>query len=119
MLFPLIQEARQQFRLTGKVTIVDSCESNQNLAHLRVEQWQALSDSARLQFRYPAPGKRSTQADKHVSQPSPPLSSRPEDTFALLLLEPDTVDYVSLRSNERKLFSRERDNCWEVVELNP
>lgn len=102
-----------------------------------MEQWQALSNSARLQFKYPPPGEprvsSSSPSDTGTAngnsveqnekgdpyQPPPPSETEPEDCFVLVLLKPEQVDLVDLRQNMRKRFERGKDGRWSSWEINP
>lgn len=109
---------------------------DQALSLARVEQWQALSNSARLQFKYPPPGELrvpslpsndGTTGDDNVEangkrdpfQPPPPSETEPEDCFVLALLKPEQVDLVDLRQNMRKRFEKGKDGRWTSWEINP
>lgn len=116
-----LQQARVQFRLTGSITCVDAHEISPELKQARIDQWRGLSDAARVQFRYPPPGEtRRVPADgSDPYLPEAPCRETPEPTFALLLLEPNTVDIVNLRENQRTLHRRLEGQCWEETAINP
>ncbi|HEY9663119.1 MAG TPA: pyridoxamine 5'-phosphate oxidase family protein, partial [Allocoleopsis sp.] len=48
---------REQFRISGKLTLVGHKFSNKALLKARQLQWQEISDSARSQFTWATPGK--------------------------------------------------------------
>ena len=52
-----------------------------------------------------------------VDEGRPPL-----EDFCLLVLDPSQVDHLSLKSNERQVFSKsanEEDEAWERRRVNP
>lgn len=103
------------------MTIVDHKEKDQSLAAVRVAQWKELSDNSRLQFRYPPPGqlRKKTSEDSKLFAPEVPSVDTPEDTFVLLLMEPNVVDVVDLRANERRKFTIVSPEEWEEAYINP
>ncbi|RMF69155.1 MAG: pyridoxamine 5'-phosphate oxidase, partial [Cyanobacteria bacterium J069] len=50
-------KSREQFRLLGPLTLIDGTCVEANLLQARQQQWQSLSDAARLQFAWPDPGQ--------------------------------------------------------------
>lgn len=110
---------REQFRLTGYLTLVDSEASPSDFQSARIAMWQELSDAARLQFAWPHPGK--SRADKAAFEPSPPDPHQPVPNFCLLLLNPLQVDHLELRGEpqNRHLYYREDNEIWSTKEINP
>lgn len=115
--------SREQFRLAGKVQLVTAAETEASLAQARLEQWNALSDNARIQFWWPMPGKEEkegmTEEERkslfnpsvHSSSSSPPP---PPDTFVLLLFHPVHVDHLQLRPNPQIRMKHDLDNSAAV-----
>jgi pyridoxamine 5'-phosphate oxidase len=101
-------DSREQFRFTGTLSVVGPNTSPAELRSAREEQWLELSDAARLQFRYPAPGlprdvRRGGEVDGcDPFLPVPPRRDVPEDTYALLLLQPTAVDHYCSATAERQ-----------------
>ncbi|WAL58933.1 Npun_F5749 family FMN-dependent PPOX-type flavoprotein [Thermocoleostomius sinensis] len=115
-------KTREQFRLLGTLAIVNSVTQEIELATARTEQWQNLSDAARLQFAWPHPSNPrdvSTQFD--VSAPD---ATQPLDNFCLLLLNPTQVDHLELRGNPQNRHRYDRietsnETQWTIQEINP
>ena len=118
-------KTREQFRLSGELTVVTADTSEPSLKAARSQLWQNISDNARLQFAWPHP-KAPRQEDANFSPPPPGLQT-PLPTFCLLLLSPHTVDHLSLRGEpqDRVLYRRvdqqlgEKDKQWSVSNVNP
>jgi pyridoxamine 5'-phosphate oxidase len=112
-------KTREQFRLTGHLTLVTSDESHPHLQPARITMWQELSDPARLQFAWPHPGK--PRGEKTTFEPPPPDPHQPVDNFCLLLLDPCQVDHLELRGEpqNRWLYSRDENQQWSRQAINP
>lgn len=109
-------KTREQFRISGRLLLVDHACSDQNLLRQRQSAWQALSDSAREQFIWPAPG---TPKVEHAPSPATDAQN-PVQPFCLLLLEPDRVDHLELRSpQQRCLYVQDHLHQWSVQPVNP
>lgn len=110
---------REQFRLQGKVTLVRADCSDSTLQKARKMAWQELSESARLQFEWPHPGK--ARADADAFNPPVPDPDRPLEHFCLLLLDPIRVDRLELRGEpqNRWLYLFASDRGWSAEEINP
>ncbi|WP_017653969.1 Npun_F5749 family FMN-dependent PPOX-type flavoprotein [Fortiea contorta] len=111
---------REQFRLTGHLTLVRNDNSSPALQPARITSWQELSDAARLQFAWPDPGKPRIE-DKAAFQPPSPNPSEPPPNFCLLLLDPIQVDHLELRGEpqNRRLYQRNENQEWFCQEINP
>ncbi|MDG2616042.1 pyridoxamine 5'-phosphate oxidase family protein [Thermoleptolyngbya sichuanensis XZ-Cy5] len=111
-------KSREQFRLLGRLTLIDEIHPDEGLQHARQQQWQALSDAARLQFAWPHPA----QPRRPVAEfsPPPPDPTAPLPTFCLLLLAPAEVDHLQLRGDPQ---SRDRyfetSDGWQMESVNP
>jgi PPOX class probable FMN-dependent enzyme len=103
---------REQFRLTGKLTLVAADHPDPNLRQARQQLWQAMSDAARIQFAWSHPGQPRA-ADDDFSPP-PPDSQQPLSQFRLLLLEPTQVDHLELRGDPQNRYRYvQKDNLQE------
>jgi pyridoxamine 5'-phosphate oxidase len=111
---------REQFRFAGDLILVGEQFPDLELQSCRRQLWQQLSDAARLQFTWPAPG-----AERHPAQPFPttmPSQVEPLPHFCLLLLVPIAVDHLCLRGDPQDRWSFRRDASsgeWGVRAINP
>ncbi len=111
-------KSREQFRLSGRLTLIDGACDDAGLAKIRTTLWHDLSDAARLQFGWPHPKKvRSPSAE---FESLPPDESQPKPTFAVLLLNPAEVDHLALRGDpqDRTLYQYQ-DDAWAIAAVNP
>ncbi|MBE8969514.1 pyridoxamine 5'-phosphate oxidase family protein [Nostocales cyanobacterium LEGE 12452] len=111
---------REQFRITGCLTLVSGDNSDQNLQPARIAMWQELSDAARLQFAWPHPGKLRVENPEAFAPPAPePV--QPVPNFCLLLLDPVQVDHLELRGEpqNRWLYHRDEQQEWSSQAINP
>ena len=112
-------KTREQFRLAGKVTIVEADSPDREHQQSRLGLWGRLSEESKLLWYWPHP-----KGDRDVSLPfpsSPPADSlNPPVTFVLLLFDVDEVDRLQLRGNpqNRTLFVQV-DGCWQTTSVNP
>ncbi|MBW4555469.1 MAG: pyridoxamine 5'-phosphate oxidase family protein [Trichormus sp. ATA11-4-KO1] len=110
---------REQFRISGCLTLVEGDNSHPTLQPDRITTWQELSDAARLQFAWPHPGK--PRVDESAAfEPPPPNPTQPVPNFCLLLLDPVQVDHLELRGEpqNRRIYSRDEQQ-WSIQEINP
>ncbi len=116
-------KTREQFRLTGKLTLVCEDFGDSYLLKMRQMQWHDLSDAARLQFAWAHPGYSRANAD--AFNPPTPDPHHPLGNFCLLLLEPTHVDHLELRGEpqNRYVYQKETsstdENQWSMQEVNP
>ncbi|MEH2081691.1 MAG: Npun_F5749 family FMN-dependent PPOX-type flavoprotein [Nostoc sp.] len=111
---------REQFRITGCLTLVSGNDSDHNLQSARIAMWQELSDAARLQFAWPHPGKPRIQ-ETGAFEPPAPDPVEPVANFCLLLLDPVQVDHLELRGEpqNRWLYCRDDQQEWSSEAINP
>ncbi|MCC5665123.1 pyridoxamine 5'-phosphate oxidase family protein [Nostoc sp. CHAB 5784] len=111
---------REQFRITGCLTLVGNDDSHQDLQPARISIWQELSDAARLQFAWPYPGKPRIQ-QLGAFEPPAPDCVEPVANFCLLLLDPMQVDHLELRGEpqNRWLYCRNDQQEWSSEAINP
>ncbi|MDJ0734255.1 MAG: pyridoxamine 5'-phosphate oxidase family protein [Nostocaceae cyanobacterium] len=112
-------KTREQFRLSGKIILVDSNNSDQELQTARQLVWQEISDNARIQFAWAHPGEK--RANPEAFSPSLPDAIVPLDNFCLLLFEPVKVDHLELRGEpqNRWIYMINELGNWEALEVNP
>ena len=104
--------SREQFRIRGRLSTVDG-ESSE--AASRQAAWQSLSEAAREQFYWAAPGE-SLGAAPHAGKPG----TGPPDNFLLVLLTPEKIDHLQLSPTpHRRLVSSLEGGTWSAVPVNP
>lgn len=112
-------KTREQFRLSGRLMMVDADCSDADLGDARRQQWLELSDNARLQFAWPHPGKPRTSAADAFTPPAPD-SHHPPDTFCLLVLTPDAVDHLELKGDpQNRTLYMQVEHQWQIQDVNP
>lgn len=109
---------REQFRISGSLTLVGADHPDSVLEQARQNTWQELSDAARLQYTWPYPGKPRADA---AFESSPPNPVEPLPHFCLLLLEPMQVDRLELRGEpqNRWLYCQDEVHGWVTQIVNP
>ncbi len=112
-------ETREQFRITGYLTLVQADHPDSALQQARQATWQEQSDAARLQYAWPHPSK--PRAEAAAFESPNPNSFEPLPDFCLLLLEPVQVDHLELRGKpqNRWIYCRNSEQAWSTQELNP
>lgn len=120
-------KTREQFRISGQMTIVTAEATTAELKYARRQTWQKISEKARQQFDWPHPKAARTE-DAEFDVPFP-NEKEPLPDFSLLLLAPHTVDYLNLRGNpqDRVIYTRSRDkkeqssteHTWTTSLVNP
>lgn len=110
---------REQFRLTGLLSLIAPDEPNETLRKARQTLWQNLSDAARLQFVWPHSGE--VRLPDANFTPDPPDAIAPPSNFLLLLLDPTQVDHLELRGDpqNRYRYDKAENGEWNKVEVNP
>eukprot|EP01025_Chloroclados_australasicus_P067316 TRINITY_DN93069_c0_g1_i1.p1 TRINITY_DN93069_c0_g1~~TRINITY_DN93069_c0_g1_i1.p1 ORF type:complete len:201 (+),score=17.40 TRINITY_DN93069_c0_g1_i1:160-762(+) len=112
------EDSREQYRLDGLLQVVGPDHRDEALQRERQQMWSNMSDKGRAQFAYPEPGEGRVEDESLFSPAVPPGEEPAMDTFALLILHVEEVDYVSLLDNERKRFAKHGDS-WTSQRLNP
>ncbi|KAH1204610.1 Pyridoxine/pyridoxamine 5'-phosphate oxidase 2 [Glycine soja] len=139
----------EQFRINGDVDIIDGLNPDPlKLQHFgggggnsdgdgvvvvmimvggdrlaqREKSWFASSLRSRLQYLLPNPGLPCLN-EQALPEISLDPSIGPVDAFCLLILEPNQVDYLNLKSNQRLTFkssvSDAAKKSWIVERVNP
>lgn len=104
---------REQFRISGKLTLVD-----QESDSIRLKAWQAMSANARQQFYWPHPGQ--PKADVTAFEPVVLSTQGLPDSFCVLLLEADRVDHLMLKGTPQDRYIYEYTaGEWRVKAVNP
>jgi pyridoxamine 5'-phosphate oxidase len=110
-------KTRSQFRILGKLILVNHQSPDLELQQARSAAWQALSEPARMQFAWAYP--REPRVDfPEITAPDP---SQPLVFFCLLLLEPTECDRLELRGTpqNRYIYLRDEQGNWIEREVNP
>ena len=108
---------REQFRLSGKLRIVDSNSKEEEWIAARRRAWEAMSVQGKSQFAWPPP--REPRANDEAFSKAV-ASEEPEPAFCLVILSVDSCDYVQLFDNKREIFEREKEgNVWNQQSVNP
>ena len=106
---------REQFRISGRASLVLAPFTG-DMAVLAEALWQARSEASRQSFTWPSPAERRAEVAafmQPVSVAIPPL-------FALLLLEPAHVDYLSLATSPHTRSQHARlGRTWTERAVNP
>jgi PPOX class probable FMN-dependent enzyme len=116
-------KTREQFRLLGRLTLINADHPDPVLVQAQQKQWQELSDAGRIQFAWSYPGKPRA-ADDPFDPPAPdPLNPLPN--FSLLLLVAVQVDHLELRGEPQNRYryqwndQPESEPEWSVEAINP
>lgn len=114
--FPVTHE---QFRIGGPITVVGEKSTDPGLLAARDQSWCALPEATRITFTWPAPGH---PRDERVPFPTAhPDAETPLSHFGLLVLDPQTVDFLEINGHpqNRWEFRREQEDRWSGIEINP
>ncbi|TYI73819.1 hypothetical protein E1A91_D07G156600v1 [Gossypium mustelinum] len=122
-----IEELKQcpfaEFRISGRVDVIDGSNPDTFELQQREKSWFASSFKSRLQYLGPNPGL--PRISEHQSEEEVRLdpSIGPVAAFCLLVLDPDQVDYLNLKSTERVKFISTLDmngvKNWTSERINP
>ena len=112
-------KTREQFRLSGQLTVIDVGISQSEPVQRRYSLWQKLSEAARSQFYWPFPGQPKAKLEAFTDSSSE--TDHPPDSFCVLLLQPDHVDHLELRGTpqNRHLYDYDPQQGWFVQAVNP
>ncbi|KAH7659546.1 Pyridoxamine 5'-phosphate oxidase protein [Dioscorea alata] len=113
-------ESWEQFRINGKIEIIDKSTTDAIKVEQREKSWQSIAGKSKLQYLGPAPRSPYKEGPGIDYELDP--SAGPFDAFSLLILEPDQVDYINLKSDERWIFTSRMSNSdkiWVPERVNP
>jgi pyridoxamine 5'-phosphate oxidase len=111
-------KTREQFRIRGRLRLVDQLCQDGELLKARRMLWHELSDGARLSFLWPEPGRARAGAEAFVIDL--PDNRVPAENFCLLLMEPIYVDHLELRGQpQNRCIYRLENGEWEMRNVNP
>ncbi|CAN0924509.1 Pyridoxine/pyridoxamine 5'-phosphate oxidase 2, partial [Linum grandiflorum] len=112
----------EQFRINGKVDIIDASNPDPAKVQQRENSWFASSARSRMQYLGPNPGLPALSEQPH-QESFIDSSAGPVDAFCLLVLAPDQVDYLNLKSSERLMFTSGEgvsgEKHWNSERVNP
>jgi PPOX class probable FMN-dependent enzyme len=111
-------KTREQFRLSGPLTMIDATHSDPAWQRLRRMTWHNLSDAARSQFAWPPPKQpRADQTAFAVGELDP---NQPLENFCLLCLSPQAVDHLELKGEpQNRCFYSLEQGQWQQRSVNP
>ncbi|XP_031254008.1 pyridoxine/pyridoxamine 5'-phosphate oxidase 2-like isoform X1 [Pistacia vera] len=111
----------EQFRINGRIDIIDGLDPDPVKLQIREKSWSASSVKSRLQYLGPNPDLPCLE--QQPLEFSLDSSTGPVDAFCLLVLDPDQVDYLNLKRNQRLMFtsrlSDDGEKCWTSESVNP
>ncbi|KAK6141088.1 hypothetical protein DH2020_025169 [Rehmannia glutinosa] len=89
----------------------------------REKSWFACSLRSRMQYMAPTPRVSVYEQASQTQTPSLDPSIGPVGAFCLLVLDPDQVDYLNLKTNERLIFTSglgvDGEKLWTSQNVNP
>ncbi|KAJ3375751.1 hypothetical protein GGF31_002955 [Allomyces arbusculus] len=111
---------REQFRVSGAMAVILASPRGaaQRAQTLRAELWRSLSPAARTAYLAPQPGSYIPPGGPAPATTTPAAGSLEavSDHFAVLVLDPDEVDYLDLRQpppHARTVWKRAAAACGE------
>jgi pyridoxamine 5'-phosphate oxidase len=112
-------KTREQFRITGSLRLITALETNADLQQARQLTWYHLSDSGRSQFACPNPAQPAAKKSAFEIDTLDP--NLPGDNFCLLLLIPQKIDHLQLRTDpqQRCIYQLQEDLTWSTKAVNP
>ncbi len=112
-------KTREQFRLSGILTLVTPKSSNTSYSKARQAAWQQMSDSGRIQFDWGTPGADRSE-DPAAFNPPQPDEHQPSENFCLLLLDVTGVTHLELRGEAQSCYLYELvEDRWQMRSIYP
>ncbi|KAK4786906.1 hypothetical protein SAY86_010739 [Trapa natans] len=112
----------EQFRINGRVEMIDEANQDSLKLELREKAWHSCSTRSRLQYLGPSPGLPCL-SEESTAEASLDPSIGPVASFCLLILDPEQVDYLNLKTNQRLAFmskkSADEVKGWALEKINP
>ena len=93
--------------------------TDDELVDARCATWRDLPEATRVTFTWPAPGlPRAAAAPFPTEHPD---AQTPLPHFGLLVLDPQTVDFLEINGHPQNRWEFERDDegRWSGIEVNP
>jgi pyridoxamine 5'-phosphate oxidase len=114
-------KTREQFRVAGRMQLIDATCKDAELLAARDRQWMDLSEQGRSQFFWPHPGQP-IPAEPIITPEDSGTNAIPKP-FCLLLLNPETVDHLELRGDPQQRWRYEWSATaspqWQLQAINP
>ena len=112
-------KTREQFRISGEISVINTQCTDAQDRKIHQDAWHNLSEKSKQQFIWPAPGAPRTSEGYDVVENLD--DHLPTETFAVLVLTPNTVDHLELRGTPQNRYQYWRlpDNTWKMQEVNP
>jgi PPOX class probable FMN-dependent enzyme len=105
---------REQFRIAGTVQLIESFATGV-LAAMRAEAWSKLAPAMQQSFTWPESG--APWSGQGFDLPTPTAIPA---SFALLMLQPEQLDYLDLRPHPQQRWRFERSaDSWQSARVNP
>jgi pyridoxamine 5'-phosphate oxidase len=112
-------KTREQFRLSGTLTLVTSACPTTGYCKAREQAWEQMSDAGRIQFEWGTPGADRSE-DPQAFNPPQPDPHQPSANFCLLLLEAVKVVHLELRGEPQNCYSYKLvGDQWQMRSINP
>ncbi|EMS47689.1 hypothetical protein TRIUR3_08693 [Triticum urartu] len=112
----------EQFRISGIIDVIDGSSPDPAKLQQREKAWFASSVKSRSQYLGQSPGVPVAN-DDHIKDVHIDPSAGPVDAYCLLTLDPEKVDYVNLKSNQRLMFTRTQEGVessdWMAEKVSP
>ncbi|GAB2271829.1 hypothetical protein Dimus_006661 [Dionaea muscipula] len=112
----------EQFRINGQVDVIDGSCSDPSKLRQREKSWFASSLKSRLQYLGLDPGIPWIRDEQPQDVSLDPCAG-PVGAFCLLVLDPNQVDYLNLKTNTRLAFTASKsengDKYWSSDRINP
>jgi len=114
--FPI---SREQFRIAGQASIFPAAHRQQSMV------WQGLSDAARSQFLWPAPGDSVVAESKADSEPLAADLTQAPSSFCVVAIRPERIDHLRLANPQTRMISErarepgEPAQHWWARAVNP
>ncbi len=103
--------SREQFRIRGSIELHGTAGPGSAACS---SLWNSMSEAARTQFFWPAPGAPLAETEAIAESNLPPSS------FLLLELAPERVDHLQLRPDpQRRQVSALQQGTWHAQAVNP
>lgn len=94
----------EQFRISGRIDVIDGSNPDSMKLQQREKSWFASSMKSRLQYLGASPGLPNI-SEQQTQELFLDPSTGPVASFCLLVLDPDQVDYLNLKSEQRLAFT--------------